>query len=217
MAPIELYPKGKTQLCSISADGMISLPQRVLEQLDWSAGVELALSYIPQPLIVLLGRTPPHRPGFRLSYLSRSGNQPRGGKLTCRAFARQVLQTRIALPQNRLLPVYVHQPPYELALPLEEPAWQRVPFTASGLHTIPTGMSGVYEVLGGDERVLRIGQGLVADRLQVHLKDSRLSRLGQSVRYVLLDKPDAWLVEKVRLALHEETHGQLPPLNAIRA
>lgn len=217
MAPIDLYPKGKTQVCGITQEGMISLPHPVLERLGWRAGIELTLSYIPQPLIVLLWRTLPDRPGFKLSYLSRSGSQRRGGKLSCRAFARQVLHARIILPQNHLPPLYLQHPPYELALVLEEPAWQTTALTVTGLQTIAADLAGVYEILGADDSVLRVGQGLVADRLQAHLKDEHLMRLGQTVRYMMLDKRDAVIVEKVRLAQHETRYGKLPPFNAIRA
>ena len=217
MSPIDLYPKGKTQVCGITEAGMISLPHPVLERLGWRAGIELTLSYIPHPLIVLLWRTPPDRPGFKLSYLSRSGNQRRGGKLTCRAFARQVLHARIVLPQPHLQPLYLHHPPYELALVLEEPPWQTAALTVTGQQTIANELTGVYEILGSDDSVLRIGQGLVADRLEAHLKDEQLMRVGQTVRYVILDKRDAVIVEKVRLAHHETRYGKLPPFNAIRA
>jgi hypothetical protein len=217
MAPVDLYPKGKTQACSITAEGLLSLPQRVLERLGWAAGLELAIRYVPEPLVLLLWPSPSDRPGFKLSYLSRSAGQPRGGKLTCRAFTRQVLQTRILLPKMDLQPVYLHHPPYELALPLEEPAWQSAALTVSGLQAIPSEGIGVYEVLGVNDRVLRIGQGLLGDRLPTHLKDEPLAQSGQQVRYVLLDKPDAVIMEKVRLAQYEEMHGKLPPFNAIHA
>ena len=54
MCPVDLFPMGKISNCAINQDGTISLPQRVIDDLNWRVGDEIAASYIPSPVTLLL-------------------------------------------------------------------------------------------------------------------------------------------------------------------
>ena len=217
MSPIEFFPVGKSETCSIAKDGTVSFPQRILDAIGWRAGDEIATSYIPIPLTLLLRVTNDGRPGFKLSYLARTGNKKTGGKLNLSAFVNNIMRHQVILPRTGIKPAYLASGAYQLALVLEEIHWQDAEFNVSGIQLVPEDMMGVYEILGTDQVVLRIGEGFLQSRLREHLKDDRLRQVGRRVRYLAVNKDDAVILEKVLLALHELDHSSLPPFNLMRS
>lgn len=217
MSPVDLYPMGKMSNCTVNPDGTISLPQRVIDGLSWQIGDEIAASYIPSPITLLLRAAPAGHPGYKLSYLSRNGQSRSGGKLNCRAFTNHVLRPKVPLPQRNVQPVLLRSGDYDLALLFEAIPWMSVDCSMAGCQQIPTGATGVYQLLGSDHAPLKIGEGAVQNRLREHLRDERLVRLARTMQYIILPKEDGVILEKVLLALYEDQHQVLPPFNAIRA
>lgn len=217
MSPVELLPMGKISNCGVNQDGTISLPQHVIEALGWRIGDEIAASYIPSPVTLLLRVARDGRPGYKLSYLSRSGRVRRGGKLNCRAFTTHILRPRVPLPQRDIPPALLHSGDYELALLFEAVPWKTVECSMAGCQQLPADNIGIYQLLGGDQAVLKIGEGVLQNRLREHLRDERLVRQARTLQYLVLPKEDSVVLEKVLLALYEAEHQALPPFNAIRA
>ncbi|MBZ0300999.1 MAG: hypothetical protein K8J31_14725 [Anaerolineae bacterium] len=217
MCPIELFPMGKAAHCAISAEGTLSLPQSVMDALNWQVGDEIAASYIPRPITLLLRAAPDGHPGYKLSYLSRSPRGRRGGKLTCRAFTNHILRRRVPLPQRQVPPALLTHSAYELALLLEPVPWITVECSMTGCQAVPADLTGVYQLLDGDQVPLKIGEGLIQARLREHLLDEPLVRLARMLQYYPLPKDDSRILEKVLLALYEAERGSLPMFNAIRA
>jgi hypothetical protein len=217
MSPVELLPMGKIANCAINQDGTISLPQRVIDALGWRIGEEIAASYIPSPITLLLRVARDGRPGYKLSYLSRNGRARSGGKLNCRAFTKHILRPRIPLPQRNIPPALLRNGDYELALLFESIPWKSVECSMAGCQQIPADVTGVYQLLGGDQMPLKIGEGVVQNRFREHLRDERLVRQARTLQYVVLPKEDSVVLEKVLLALYEAAHQTLPPFNTIRA
>ena len=103
---------------------------------------------------------------------------------------------------------------------LTEPQWKVVDFTMAGCSLIgdPPALIGTYELLGSDAIPLRVGEGIVQNRIREHLKDDRMVRAVKRVRYFpLSEKRDAEVMEQVLLARFETRNEALPMFNSIRA
>ena len=78
---------------------------------------------------------------------------------------------------------------------------------------------GVYQLLGRQSTVLRVGEGKIKERINAHLADHlRFMPSVKAFRYARLTvKEDAELLERILIAQYEGDTGAIPPLNEIRA
>jgi bifunctional DNA-binding transcriptional regulator/antitoxin component of YhaV-PrlF toxin-antitoxin module len=217
MPLIHLVPKGTGKTCTITEEGRIVLPQYVLDQLDWQYGSKIAVSYILEPLTLLLRRDDGAL-GFTLTYANRTANGKGGGKITCSRFANEVLRTRMAFPLRGIKPIILEGNDYQLALMIQTPEWEQVEFSQTGCQSIPTRVQGVYELLSSDGMVLRVGEGSISSRIKHHLKNEQLAQNVKTVRYfTLVDKDESGILEQILLGKHKAEYGKLPQFNLIRA
>src|SRR5258708_11219081 len=218
MPVIRVIPIGNTDTCSFNADGTISVPQRVMQRLNWQHNQKIALSYIAEPLTLLLAAAENEVPGFTLSYRNRTVSTSVGGRISCTKFTNEVMRTKVALPARRIFPVFLRNVNYQLALLLQPIDWLVVDFSLAGCLQINPELKGVYQLLSADQKVLRIGEGAIQSRIKEHLKDERLARAAKTLRYLgLADKEETSLMEKILIAHHEANYRELPQFNAIRA
>ncbi len=217
MCPVKVYPVGRSHLCSVSTTGTIKCPQKVMARTGWTSGERVGVEYIERPLVLLFQRVCPDCDGFVLSPANRGKSGTSGGKLSCSRLANQVLRQRVALPLEGLPPLHLPNTPFQLALLLEPIAWEQVAFSHAGCDTLPPRSMGVYRVLSGSGRVLRIGEGQLLSRLREHLLNSALSRSARVFQWTGLPKDDAVLLERVLLSDHLREYGELPKFNKIHA
>ncbi len=220
MPVINIIPIGNSVTCSVSANGTMSFPQSIIERVGWRVNHKIAVSYIPEPLVVLLRPAEANRPGFTLSYNTQDqmGRGKPGGRLSCSKFTREILRPRLALPARGISPIILRNGQVQLALMLESPAWITESFSMAGCQNIPARIKGVYQLIGAEHQILRIGEGAIQARIREHLKDERLARVANEIRYcVLADKEETSTIEKVLIAEYEAEYGELPPFNRIRA
>lgn len=217
MAPVNVYPVGRQRHCGITSAGTISFPEVVIQRLGWQYGDEIGVAYLQTPLVLLFYRTDDLTDGFKLSYLNRGQRQKSGGKLSCQRLTNQVLRSRVALPLDHLAPIYLQGSPYELALMLLPPAWERVPFSRAGHDELPADTLGTYRIVNGSKGTLRIGEGVIAARMREHLNHTALVRSGKHLEWLALPKADAVILERVLLSRYTMQHGELPPFNKIHA
>ena len=57
MPLIQIIPRASTDLCSITSNGTVSLPQGVFAKTSWSYGDKINASYIEEPLTLVLSKT----------------------------------------------------------------------------------------------------------------------------------------------------------------
>ncbi|SRR5258708_18086543 len=220
MPVINIIPIGDSATCSVSADGTVSFPKSIIEQVGWRATRKIAVSYIPEPLVLLLRPAELNRPGFTLSYNdhARKGLDKPGGRLSCSKFTKEILRPRLALPARGIAPIILKNGQTQLALMLQLPTWITESFSMAGCQNIPSGIKGVYQLISSEEEILRIGEGTIQTRIKEHLKDERLARMASAIRYcVLADKEETSTIEKVLIAQYEAEYGELPSFNRIRA
>ena len=100
--PNSLFPMGKSDKCSLSEDGLITIPDPVIKRLGWEVGVgdKIIVDFIMTPLTMLFRPSIGKRAGFTLSYLNRSGSTLSGGKLSCSAFVKRYVRPHLQLPQR---------------------------------------------------------------------------------------------------------------------
>jgi len=215
---IPIIPIGNSLTCSFNSEGTLTFPQRVIDLLGWEHNAKIALSYIHEPLTLLLRSAEIGHPGFTLSHLSHADTGKAGGKISCTKFSKEVLRSRIVFPLRGLVPIFLKSSNFQLALTLQSPEWRTVEFSLTGCQKISPEVKGVYQLLSSDMKVLRIGEGIVQTRTREHLKDQRIVQSTQLVRYISLeDKEETEIMEKILIAYHEAEHKHLPEFNSIRA
>ena len=220
---------GMSDRITMTPDGMFSIPRRVMERLGWVPPMRVAVDYLVDnkikdaPLVLFLSVDSSREgQGYALSTLNRSVTTKTGsgGKCSCALLMRTVIAPRVDLPRFDVEPIYPANNLADLVLMLTEPAWKVIDFTMAGcllLGDTPA-LIGTYELLGSDGMPLRIGEGIVQNRIREHLKDDRLVRAVKRVRYFpLSEKRDAELMEQVLLARFETRNEALPMFNSIRA
>ncbi len=218
MPLIDLIPVGSDNSCSISENGTISFPKAVWQRLGWEVPCKIAVTYIAQPLTLLLRRAENDQPGFSLSYQNRQITSRSGVKITCSRFASYVLRTQVVLPIRGLIPTFPENGRYQLALMLQHPTWVTEDFSQAGLKQIANDVKGIYQLLDSTGSIIRIGEGAVGNRIREHLKDERFAVQVKFVQYLVLsDKDEASVMEKILIAQHETEFGRLPTFNALRA
>ncbi len=135
------------------------------------------------------------------------------------SFISNYLQTLVELPIKNIIPVFLKNSDWKMALVLEPIQWQKDEFSKTGANKVPKDSIGVYELLGNGDAVLRVGEGKIKERFNAHLSDKRFSPpTVKAFRYVALDdSDDGKIMEKVRIAEYEAETGVLPRFQEIRA
>ena len=216
MSPLIVKHKAKNQNCSVTRAG-IGIPQSIVEKIAWPIGRTIEVGFIEKARCVLLRVLKEEDEGFRFCY--GDARNRTGGRINCKAFIQNYLGTVVPLPKKRLEPIIIKDAHWGLYLFLEPLDWQMEEFSKSGVDKVGTGMVGLYELLGNKDITLRVGQGIVRDRMNAHLKDQRFSPpTVRNFRYMLLDEEeDAKILERVLIAKYEEETGVLPRFQEIRA
>jgi len=220
MSPVIIRPKGtkaKMSVCSVSRTG-IGLGQTVLDRAKWKFNDRIQVGWIEKAKCILLKSVASSNDGFQLGYADT--RHKTGGRVQCKLFLRNYLQTLVELPKRNLDPIYLQNPKTTLALLLEEPLeWTVQEFNKAGANKIPSKTIGVYQLLGKGSAVLRVGQGQVKDRIGAHLKDPRFTPPTiNSFQYIELENSeDAQLLEKILIAKYEIDIGVLPRFQDIKA
>src|SRR5450432_4161242 len=146
MPLIQVLPKSKTQVCTINAEGKFSIPASILDKLEWQHGSRISLTYLENPLTVILKRIN-NDDGFKLMRRTSPTSPNPAGILTCAAFTNSVLKPKIVLPIRNINPIILNHSDSSLALVLESPSWTQVDFSQAGRQLIPTNIKGVYQLL----------------------------------------------------------------------
>jgi hypothetical protein len=176
MTPIIIKNRRSTDFCSVSRGG-IGMTTGVVEQAGWRIGDPLEVGFIAKAKCILLrcvtDAQHSDQEGFRLAY----SNKPKssGGRVYCVAFIRNYLQTLVELPKKNLVPLFLRDSEWTVALPLEPIDWVREDFSKAGVSKISRGAVGAYELLGTGDAVLRVGEGKIKDRMNAHLNDRRFA------------------------------------------
>lgn len=215
MCPIIVKPQTAAQVCSVSRTG-VGMYQAVVDKTGWKIGDKIQLAFIESVRCILL-RSLKDNEGFRFAY-----SDPRkktGGRITCKSFVNNYLQTLVELPIRNITPVFLQNSDWKMALVLEPIQWQREEFSKAGANTVPKSAIGIYELLGNGDAVLRVGEGKIKERFNTHLNDKRFSPpTVKAFRYVALgDSEDGKIMEKVRIEEYESETGVLPRFQDIRA
>jgi len=215
MSPIIIKPKTVAQVCSVSrtAIGMVTA---VVDQTGWAIGDRIQIGFIESVRCILLKRIESDD-GFRLSY--SNARKQTGGRVECRSFMTNYLQTIVELPKKNIVPVFLKNTDWTMALMLEEIEWEKTDFSKTGVNTVSRDLLGVYELLGKGDAVLRIGEGKIKDRINAHLADKRFAPpTVKSFRYVGVNSTDdTKILEQIRIEEFERETGILPRFQEIRA
>jgi len=217
MSPVRLYPVGRSTSCSVRTNGTITFPQFALDRAGWTSGESIAVSYLTEPCVLLFWKAANQATGFKLSGLNRSGSRTNGGKITCTRLANHILRPRVALPKRQLTPIFPENGDYQVGLVLDDLDWQSCDFSAAGVETLEPDVIGTYELLNSSGDVVYVGEGILSQRIRAHLNRQDVVTTVRTFRWLCVDKEDAVILERLRLAAHEGEHGALPTFNKIRA
>jgi len=220
MTPIIIRNRRSTDFCSVTRGG-IGMTTGVVEQAGWRIGDPLEVGFIAKAKCILLrcvtDTEHSDQEGFRLAY----SNKPKstGGRVYCVAFIRNYLQTLVELPKKNLVPVFLRDSEWAVALPLEPIDWAREDFSKAGVNKISRGAVGAYELLGTGDAVLRVGEGKIKDRMNAHLNDRRFAPpTVKTFRYLDLENvADGKILEKIRIEQYSAQTGVLPRFQEIRS
>ncbi len=215
--PIIISAKARQKSCSVSRSG-IGMPQTVVEQGGWHQGKDkVEIGYISDAKCILISKNSKNTDAFLVGYANTRFLT--GARISCQAFTRGYLQAVVVLPIRNITPIIFSHDKWRLALILEELPWQTGEFSKKGVENIDNNLLGVYQLLGRQNTVLRIGEGKIKQRLNSHLADHRkLIPIVKAFRFATITmKEDAELLEKILIASYEAETGIIPPLNEIRA
>ncbi|MCG3138136.1 MAG: hypothetical protein HJJLKODD_01996 [Phycisphaerae bacterium] len=213
--PMIVKHRSNLEVCSVSRAG-IGMVQAIVEKLRWKIGDRVQVGFIGSAKCLLL-RPAPTDDGFRLAYANT--RKKTGGRIFCNAFVRNYLATIIELPKRNILPILLSSSEWSVALLLEPMKWQSEEFSKNGANAVGKDAIGVYELLGNQDLVVRIGEGKIRDRIAAHLMDERFRPPAvKSFRHLALDDPaDSPLMEKILLRQYEAEIGVLPRFQEIRS
>lgn len=202
--------------CSISNQG-VGIAQSVIDQAKWKIGDKVEAGFIPETKCMLLSHITKSDNAFMLCHAN--AKKKKGGRIYCQAFIRNYLQAITILPKYKVAPLFIDDNRWRIALLLDELEWRIHDFTRAEVENIDDVTYGVYELLGKENSILRVGEGKVKDRIKDHLKDTtRFSPIVKKFRFVALSsKEDVCLMEKVLITKYQNETGTLPPLNYIKA
>jgi hypothetical protein len=215
--PIIISAISRQKACSVSRAG-IGAPQSVAEQAGWKQGQDkVEIGYIPDVKCVLVSKSSKSDDGFLVGYANTRSKT--GARIACQSFCREYLQAVTILPKRHLMPVIFSDDKWRVPLFLEELPWLTEEFSKKGCEGIKNDAVGVYELLGRQNAILRVGEGKLRERLDAHLRDRlRFLPTTKAFRYFsVASKEDAELLERILIAQHEAKMGVLPPLNEIRS
>lgn len=189
----------------------------VVQQARWKVNDRIEVGWVQKATCIVLRQANGGGEGFLLGY--SDARHKTGGKIQCKAFIQNYLQTLIDLPKHGLEPVFFKDGKWSVALLLETLGWVSHAFSKTDANRIPPTAVGVYELLGKGDAVLRIGEGKIRERIDAHLKDIRFAPpTVKSIRYLDLDSSeDSQLIEKMLIAKYEAETGILPRFQEIRA
>ena len=216
MSPLIIIARSDSEVCSVSRSG-IGMVQAVVKQTRWKIGNMIKVGFIEKAKCILL-RSDAKKGGFKLAYANTRTNT--GGRIFCQAFIRNYLQTIVELPVSNIIPVFPKGTEWTLALFLDNNLeWDREEFSKAGSNKIPKDVVGVYELLGNGDAVLRVGEGKIRDRINMHLKDQRFAPPEvKAFRYLVLDdSEDGKIMEQVLISEFEAETGVLPRFQEIRS
>ena len=213
--PIIVKPQTNVQVCSVSRAG-IGMVQAVVDESGWKIGDRIEIGFIEKALCILLRKIKGDG-GFKLSY--SNARKKTGGRIECRSFTRNYLQTLVELPVKNIIPVFLKNSDWDVVLPVEPIEWEKQEFSKAGVNQVPKDSVGVYELLGNGDAVLRVGEGKIKERINAHLADKRFAPpTVKAFRYLALDDAvDGKIMEKVRIEEYERETGVLPRFQEIRA
>jgi hypothetical protein len=125
----------------------------------------------------------------------------------------------VELPKKNLVPLFLRDSEWTVALPLEPIDWVREDFSKAGVSKISRGAVGAYELLGTGDAVLRVGEGKIKDRMNAHLNDRRFAPpTVKAFRYLDLENAaDGKILEKIRIEQYFAQTGVLPRFQEIRS
>ena len=216
MSPIKKSSREHQKKASIGRSG-IGFSQTFVEKIGWKRGQhKVEISFILNAKCILVSKPTQSNDAFLVSY----GNKRKlsGAKINCLALVRNYLQALVTLP-IKTIPVIINHKHWQVALILDEINWITEEFSKSGNDNLTKNLQGVYQLLGKNKTILKIGEGLVKDRIRSYLSEPlRFSPQVKEFRYIYFeDKEDCELMEKILLAQFEAETGVLPHLNDIRA
>ena len=217
MSPIKISSASRQKTCSVTRAG-IGIPQSIINRTGWQQGRDrVEVGFIAETVCILLSKPSQSLDSFLVSYAN--SRKSTGGRIACQAFIRYYLQTLIVLPQRNVTPIFIEHALWRIAFLLGDVQWSMAEFSQAGLGKVKRGTPGVYQLLGKNNVVLRIGEGKITERISTHLKDSvRFGQVVLSFGYIELStKEDCEVMEKILLARYEAEQGGVPPLNEIRA
>lgn len=215
--PIIISAKSRQKSCSVSRAG-IGIPQTIVQQMGWAQGKDkVEIGFIPDAKCVLISKPSKSPDAFLVAYANTRSRT--GARIACQSFCRNYLSALTVLPNRRLTPVLFSDEKYRVALILEELPWQTEEFSKKGVGNVSNDVLGVYQLLGRQNAILRIGEGKVRERVNAHLLDHvRFLSVVKNFRYFqIILKEDAELLERILIAKYEAETGVLPPLNDIRS
>lgn len=214
MSPL-IIKHGPQMECSVSRAG-IGMVQAVVEKAGWSIGDQIEVGFIEKATCMLL-RSLREGEGFKLAYANQ--RKKTGGRVFCVAFIRNYLNTIVRLPIKGITPVFPKGSEWDIALLLKALDWTKAEFSKNGSTSIPKDATGVYELVGNNDAVLRIGEGKIRDRINAHLKDKRFTPpTAKNFRFLPLDDPtDGQILERILIEQYETETGVLPRFQEIRA
>ena len=215
--PILISAKARQKACSVARAG-IGVPQGVIEQAGWHQGKDkVEIGYIPDVKCILISKPLDSEDAFLITYANTRSKT--GGRISCGAFCRGYLQAVVVLPKRNLIPTIFGDDKWRVAILLEDLPWQTEEFTKKGVENVTNNILGIYQLLGRQSTILRVGEGKIKERLNAHLADHlRFTPSVKAFRYARLTaKEDAELLERILIAEYEGETGAIPPLNEIRA
>lgn len=217
MCPIKISAKSRQKTCSVSRAG-IGIPQAIVEQVRWKQGeAKVEIAFIPDVKCILVSKPIKNEDAFVVSYANAS--RKTGARISCQAFVRNYLQAIVTLPK-RVVPVIIkNDSRWCIALMLEEIEWEVEEFSKIGCEKVPRDGSGIYQLLGKGNAVLRVGEGRIKERINSHLQDHvRFLPAVKNFRFARINaKEDAELMEKILIFRYEAETGVIPPLNETHA
>jgi hypothetical protein len=223
MSLIIVSSKAGHNSCSITRSGVV-VSQSIVEKLSWTPNNSenrVEIGFLTECNWLLVGKPSDNPEGFLLSLSKVRIKEGRkvGATISCIAFVKNYLQAIIPIPKKGIIPIMFKDKRWSFAIPIENFSWQEEEFSKAGVNKISSKLIGVYQLLGNEDSVLRVGEGKISDRLNAHLSDPmRFLPRVKKIRYFQTStKEDAELAEKILIAKYENETGVLPPLNEVRA
>jgi hypothetical protein len=213
--PIIIKNALKMDYCSVTSSG-VGMTTGVVTASKWKIGDTIKVGFIENSACIIFGKSNGAN-CFKLSYANQK--KKTGGKIYCLSFICGYLKTTYEIPKKNLVPTFLKNGSWQLALIIEEPLWNNIEFSKLSVNKIDKQLVGVYQLTGKGGGVLRIGEGRLYDRLNTHLADTRFTPpVVQGIQYLsLTNQEDGKIMEKVLIQRFEDMAGVLPKFQEVRA